>query len=1809
MRCPGVSGVFASLHIPAHAIAALFIAVVDRGRRHIQRQARCPLARLCQTNKGARGMMRRPRLVCLARLFAATLAALVAAGSQAFAQPTVTSVSTNPFSYLGGQTVTINGSGFYCGSMSTSCVTAVTIGGVAATNINVTSDGTLTATTPADGTPPSSPTVSAFPSGITPDYGPTSGGQGVTVNGTGFGHAVDVVVTTSGSPGTGTGIGLFTYNDVEQVSIGGTNASSFTFVNATQLTTSTPPGVTGVGNVIVTTAGGNTGSTGNNEFAYTQGGPSISAILPDSGLTNIASNTPVTISGSNFVPGNFQDGTPATTVTFGCGSTTNTTTSSVSNVSIVTAAVPNCATAGAATVTVKLPGGSTATYNYLYVGPQTPIVTGITNTNGSSPFDGQAKGSTEGGDQVTISGSYFTGATAVAIGGTAVSAFTVQDPGHITTTTPPGTAGLTSVSVTVPQASTPTGTANIFTYVQPVPQVTSVLPNYGGTAGGNQITIRGSGFTAATKVSFGSNFINCPASCTVASDNEIDVIATPASSSATTVDLLVTTPGGTSTASSLDQFTYIALPTVTGLSPTSGPAAGGTTVTITGTGFTNASTVKFGSVTANVTNFGGSTQLTATAPVGAAGSTVDVQVSIQATLPGSSSPGTFFSAAVSSDKYTYQGPPTVNSVSPNAGSTAGGYDVKINGASFTGATHVTVGGIAVSGFTVSSDSVIDVPNWPGGTVGAASVVVTTPNGSNAANSLFTYYAPSTGVTSSPTSGPIGTTVTITGNNFAGRITVAFGANQATTFSVNSTTQITAIAPPGTGTVPVTVTTPAGTVTSANTFTYTVPPTISITPPQGPTGASVVITASAGVLTGATAVQFGGVNATSFTLNSPTQITATAPPGSGTVSVTVATPNGTATSSNQFTYLGVPTVTSVSPPSGPLAGNYQVTISGTSLTGASAVKFGSTPATTFTYSSATQQITATVPAGTGTVDLTVTTPLGTSAINRPGDQFTYTTAPAVTGISPTSGPSIGGTSVTITGNNLAGATAVKFGGTAGTITSSGPTTIVVTSPPGSGTVDVTVTTTAGTSAANSADRFTYIPPAPTITGFTPASGPTAGGTSVTITGTNLSGATSVTFGTTSGAITANTAGSITVTSPPGTGAVALTVTTPGGSVTSTGKFTYTAPAPTVTSVSPNVGPVGGGATVTITGTNFIGVSAVKFGSINATSFQTNSQTQITATTPAGNAGAVVDVTVTTSAATSAINQPGDQYTYSGPPAVTGLSPNTGPSAGGTSVTITGSNFSGATAVNFGSTPGTSLSVNGSGTLITVLSPPGSGTVNVTVVTPSSTSAISPLDRFTYGKATTSLTLTSSPNPSSYGQPVTFTALVTGNAPTGTVTFSQGGTTLGTAPLGNITATSASAVFTISTLQRGADLVTANYGGDANNGPDPVTVTQIVNAPADSVRLRETQIAAMSVESNASAAAITGAIDNAIGAGFSGTCPIAPTPNGSGFTYCFDGEQSAQNPRPAQQARARIDDDFAVLGYDDGLPGTRWSAPQDSRLAGDLTPYASRPAVVPYNQPRAWLAWVDVRVSQVVRTGSTNNLSSDLSGLQGNAMFGLTRTFLPNFLIGLTAGYEDFNYKVDAYNGVLRGQGVTGGGYLGWLFGQHLRFEAAGTWSDIFVNDSAGTASGQFTGQRWLGFGNLTGNFGWLDTMFEPSAQVYTLWEHENAYTDSLGTPQGTHDFDTGRASGGLKVSQAFSVGTTKVVPYLGLYGDYYFTMDNANGAPGLTPVPLMQGWAARTSGGITAALPNGAQMSVGGELSGIGNTTQILTVTVRGSVPF
>ena len=83
---------------------------------------------------------------------------------------------------------------------------------------------------------------------------------------------------------------------------------------------------------------------------------------------------------------------------------------------------------------------------------------------------------------------------------------------------------------------------------------------------------------------------------------------------------------------------------------------------------------------------------------------------------------------------------------------------------------------------------------------------------------------------------------------------------------------------------------------------------------------------------------------------------------------------------------------------------------------------------------------------------------------------------MTGISPTSGPDAGGTTVTITGTDLSGTTDVEFGSSPATdVSADGPSQLTATAPAGTGTVDITVTTPSGTSTTGNADQFTYIAP--------------------------------------------------------------------------------------------------------------------------------------------------------------------------------------------------------------------------------------------------------------------------------------------------------------------------------------------------------------------------------------------------------------------------------------------------------------------------------------------------------------------------------------------------------------------------------------------------------------------------------------------------------------------------------------------------------------------------------------------------------------
>src|SRR4029077_21094228 len=350
-----------------------------------------------------------------------------------------------------------------------------------------------------------------------------------------------------------------------------------------------------------------------------------------------------------------------------------------------------------------------------------------------------------------------------------------------------------------------------------------------------------------------------------------------------------------------------------------------------------------------------------------------------------------------------------------------------------------------------------------------------------------------------------------------------------------------------------------------------------------------------------------------------------PPGTASVTpvdVTVTTPGGTSAASvaDRFTYVvpPIPEVDGISPHSGSSAGNTFMRVLGSGLGGATAVHVGGTTvgpcgqsvvACFYTYGfNADTEIDLTTPPGTAasTVDVTVNTVGGTSPMTA-ADHYSYFTPPipTVTAVSPSSGFSRGGTTVEVSGSGLAGATAVNFGTAAVVSYDVSDTLISVLSPPGNAAtmVDVTVTTPGGTSATSGADSFTYTTtPAPAIRAVAPASGVSAGGTTVYVSGDNLTAASAVTFGAASSLNVFPLADDLLLVQSPAqavTGTpVEVRVTTPGGisPIVAADQYTYTTtPQPTVTGLTANTGPASGGNTVYIRGTGLQYVTAVNFGS--------------------------------------------------------------------------------------------------------------------------------------------------------------------------------------------------------------------------------------------------------------------------------------------------------------------------------------------------------------------------------------------------------------------------------------------------------------------------------------------------------------------------------------------------------------------------------------------------------------------------------------
>ena len=605
--------------------------------------------------------------------------------------------------------------------------------------------------------------------------------------------------------------------------------------------------------------------------------------------------------------------------------------------------------------------------------------------------------------------------------------------------------------------------------------------------------------------------------------------------------------------------------------------------------------------------------------------------------------------------------PTVTGVSPVSGPTAGGTVVTVTGTNFTGTPTVTFGGTACS--SVNRNSATSLTCTTNARVaGAVTVVVTNPDTQSASKAnAYTYLNPAPTVTGvSPTSGPAagGTNVTVTGTGFTGTPTVSFGGSACNSVNRTSSTSLTCTTTAhAAGAVTVTVTnadTQQGSKSTA--FTYVDAPTVlSVSPNSGPTPGGTSVTLTGTGFTGTPSVTFGGAACTAVNRTSATSLTCVTPARpAGAVTVIVTNPDTQQGSKpTAYTYVAAPTVVSVSPSGGPLAGGAAVTVAGTGFTGTPTVTFGGAACTSVNRTSATSLTCVTPARPAGAVTVVVTN--SDSQQGSKANAYTYASAPTVNGVNPASGPMAGGTTITLSGTGFSGVPTVTVDGrVCSDVTPVNATTVTCRTPssPAPGAVGVELTNP-DSQKGSKANAFTYIAPVPALDGVSPARGPIEGGTLVTLSGSGFWGKPTVEVGDVAcQAVTVVDAKTLTCTTGPGAkpGPVDVVLTDQvEQSAGSAAAFTFEAPAPVVAGVDPASGPTDGGTLITVTGSGFYANTTATVGGQPCTSLSVLSPTALTCATPAGAAG-VVPVAVRNADDRSGVRDAAFTYVAPIPPVV-------------------------------------------------------------------------------------------------------------------------------------------------------------------------------------------------------------------------------------------------------------------------------------------------------------------------------------------------------------------------------------------------------------------------------------------------------------------------------------------------------------------------------------------------------------------------------
>jgi large repetitive protein len=674
---------------------------------------------------------------------------------------------------------------------------------------------------------------------------------------------------------------------------------------------------------------------------------------------------------------------------------------------------------------------------------------------------------------------------------------------------------------------------------------------------------------------------------------------------------------------------------------------------------------------------------------------------------------------------------TIASFSPAYGQP--GNVITVNGSGFTAATLVEINTInpTPADFVILSDTQLQFVVPLGALTGALQVF--TGESSVSSSTSFKVAPAISGF--SPTSGTSPTIVTIQGANFVtnGTTVVFSGTNASVAGTVVALTEVSAVVPSGAANGPITVITVAGTNVSTNDFITSTAPTITdFYPVAGAIGTTVTI--DGGNFFSPVTVKFNGVTAAA-TITSASQLSATVPSGATSGPISVSTDDGSYTTTTNFLTGAGPIVTGFSPSVGTTG--TVVTIDGLNLgSPPTGVTFNGVAAYIAGYS--TGQVQVDVSSGSSTGPIKVTTSQGSFTTSS---NFTFSSAPLITDFYPVLGPV--GTIVTIDGLNFTSAAKVTFNGVTAASSLVGETQISATVPADAATGEIEVAV--GSAHDTTTSNFTVTGAEPVVTSFTPASG--VRGETVTITGANFTNLASpaIEFDGTSASYQTPTSTSVlTATVPAGAASGLVSVINSKGTGVSAADFYLQ---PWITSLSSNGAIVN--ATLTITGRNFLGASAVQ---VNGVTYNFSiTATQITATVPTNATSGFIDITTPGGVIIST-------NVFAILPKIYSFSPGLGPA--GTVVTVSGTSLFDVTNVQFGGVSAPVFSASTNQLKVTV--PSGGDTGPITVVTPYGSDVSSNI--FTVTKPSLLLlTKTASPPIAGLYADVTFTLLVTNEGP--------------------------------------------------------------------------------------------------------------------------------------------------------------------------------------------------------------------------------------------------------------------------------------------------------------------------------------------------------------------------------------------------------------------------------------------------------------